>query len=236
MLSQNGYKAKDFSLIATYTIPNTKIRVSLRKGDVSVVLLWVAAQFHKRVEPLRQSDTGGYNPRSVIGGVSLSNHASGTAIDVRWRDHPIGKVNTFNAEQRKEIRAILKACDGIVRWGGDYKGRKDEMHFEIVASPSAVARVADKIRKGTIGKAVATPAPKDPSNDYPLTAAQVRKLQSELNRVFPAYKDTPLRVDGKPGLKTTNAIKEFQRRSGLTPDGIPGPKTRAELKTHGIKI
>lgn len=230
--SQNGYKAKDFSLIATYTIPGSNVRVSLRKGDVSVVLLWVAAQFHNTVQPLRQSDTGGYNPRSIIGGNTLSNHASGTAIDVRWRDHPLGASGTFTIGQRAAIRRILNACAGVVRWGGDYKGRKDEMHFEVVGSPAAVAKVADRIRNGTIGKTT-SPAT---SKDYPLTAAQVRKLQSDLNRIFPAYKDTPLKVDGVPGPKTQSAVKEFQRRTGLTADGIVGPKTKAKLRTYGIKL
>lgn len=30
--------------------------------------------------------------------------------------------------------------------------------------------------------------------------------------------------------QVTNAIKDFQRQSNLTPDGIPGPKTRAALR------
>jgi len=66
--SQNGYQAKDFTLIATYTVPGTNVRVSLRKGDVSVVLLYVMEEFNRYVEPLRQSDTGGYNPRAVRAG------------------------------------------------------------------------------------------------------------------------------------------------------------------------
>lgn len=35
----------------------------------------------------------------------------------------------------------------------------------------------------------------------------------------------PLAVDGKFGTKTENAVKDFQRQSGLTVDGVVGPKT-----------
>lgn len=37
-------------------------------------------------------------------------------------------------------------------------------------------------------------------------------------------------VDGREGALTTNAIKEFQKREGLTADGIAGDKTIAALK------
>lgn len=39
----------------------------------------------------------------------------------------------------------------------------------------------------------------------------------------------PLIVDGKPGPKTTSAIKDFQKKAGLTVDGTYGPKTEAAL-------
>lgn len=36
-------------------------------------------------------------------------------------------------------------------------------------------------------------------------------------------------LDGLPGENTTKAIRSFQKVSGLTVDGIPGPRTRAKL-------
>ena len=39
----------------------------------------------------------------------------------------------------------------------------------------------------------------------------------------------PGAIDGKMGPRTRQAIKEFQRAKGLTPDGVVGPKTWAEL-------
>lgn len=143
--SQNGWSANDRSCIASYQLPGG--RVALRKGDVSVVLLWVAQRFHETVEPLVWPGTWGYAERPIRGSSStLSNHASGTALDLNAPAHPLGRSGTFRPDQVRAIRSILDFCEGVVRWGGDYSGRKDEMHFEINAGSAAVRRVADKIR------------------------------------------------------------------------------------------
>lgn len=62
--------------------------------------------------------------------------------------------------------------------------------------------------------------------------ASVKRLQSELNRVFPSY--SHLVVDGDFGPATAEVTEEFQRRSGLTADGVVGPMTWAALAKHGI--
>lgn len=59
------------------------------------------------------------------------------------------------------------------------------------------------------------------------TGFKVEELQRKLNAHYPAY--SKLTVDGKFGQATQNVVKEFQRRSGLTADGIVGPKTWAKL-------
>lgn len=235
--SQNGYLAKDASLIASYTVAGTNVRVNLRRGDVSVVLLYLMAQFDKHVQPLRQKDTGGYNPRSIIGAGSrkVSNHASGTAVDLRWNDHPLGAYGTFSNSQVKAIRTILKSLDGVVRWGHDYSGRKDEMHFEINAPLCKVTAVADKIRNG--GKKPAESKPVSVSTVDLKKGSRgpvVKHLQNRLNHVFPAY--SRLQEDGDYGPKTEAVIKEFQRRTRLQADGVVGPRTKAVLKRYGITL
>jgi hypothetical protein len=62
----------------------------------------------------------------------------------------------------------------------------------------------------------------------------VRALQKGLNDNFPAY--SRLSVDGDFGPKTKTVVKEFQRRSGLTRDGIVGSKTRVALAKYGITV
>ncbi len=235
MLSQNGWSANNYSLMATYTVPGSSVKVTLRKGDVSVVLLYVLKQFNATVETLRQSDTGGYNPRSVVGHNVLSNHASGTAVDVRWRDHPLSARGTFSTPELKAIRKILDYCEGVVRWGGDYKNRKDEMHFEINATPARVAALAEKIRKGP-RKEASPVVTRVQDLQRGSKGNAVKKLQTGMNRVFPAYANTPLSTDGVFGPATEGAVKEFQRRTGLKPDGVVGKKTRQLLARYGVKL
>jgi peptidoglycan hydrolase-like protein with peptidoglycan-binding domain len=56
---------------------------------------------------------------------------------------------------------------------------------------------------------------------------EVRKLQSLLNRDYPAY--SKLAEDGIFGPQTEAVIREFQRRAGLKVTGIAGPETLSKL-------
>jgi D-alanyl-D-alanine carboxypeptidase-like protein len=150
--SQNGWTAGTAQAIGgldTSPVPGTGIKLprGVRKGDVATVLLFVAEQFNLTVEPLHPNQCWGYDYRKVRGSATaLSNHASGTAIDLNAPAHPLGRKGTFTAKQLAAIHKILVRCEGAVRWGGAYTGRKDEMHFEIVQDASDVALVAKKIR------------------------------------------------------------------------------------------
>lgn len=153
-ISQNGYIANDPSLVSSRLIPGTTRKVTVRKGAAGDLLLWVAGQFDRRVEDIEagQLDDWGYAERPVRGSTTdLSNHASGTAIDLNATKHPLGTNPTanFSAAQIKTIHAILAEAQGAVRWGGDYTGRKDGMHFEIVASEATCARVLAALNSGT---------------------------------------------------------------------------------------
>jgi hypothetical protein len=76
----------------------------------------------------------------VVG--KLSNHASGTAIDLNATKHPLGKIGTFDAAKVPMIRALAKKYG--LTWGGDWT-RKDEMHFEIALSPEKVRALITKL-------------------------------------------------------------------------------------------
>src|SRR5690242_6450901 len=43
-------------------------------------------------------------------------------------------------------------------------------------------------------------------------------------------------IDGLKGPATTVAVKRFQRRAGLPPDGIPGTRTRQALGRYGKHV
>lgn len=148
--SQNGYTANDRSLIETITIPGTDRKVALRRGAPGQLLAHWAGWFDKHIESVDGGilDDWGYAERPIRGSTTtLSNHASGTALDINAPRHPLGKRNTFAPGQMAAIRKELKRYGGAIRWGGDYKNRADEMHFEINASVARCAEVLDKVRE-----------------------------------------------------------------------------------------
>jgi hypothetical protein len=114
-------------------------------GDVRTVLDHVAARFDAEVEPVDRDSSWGWGYRTVRGDSDLSNHASGTSIDLNATEHPLGSTGTFTDDQVAAIREILAEVAPVVAWGGDF-ARGDEMHFEIVGDPAAVAEVAARLR------------------------------------------------------------------------------------------
>lgn len=139
--SQNGWPASADQKkigIKVFKVKGTKRKMRLQK-DAGVILSAFAADFHAQVEPIDEGvfDDWAYAYRDVRGSDSdLSNHASGTAIDLNATKHPLGATGTFNKKQTATIRELCKKYG--IRWGGDYKGRKDPMHFEIVETPNEV--------------------------------------------------------------------------------------------------
>jgi hypothetical protein len=113
---------------------------------VAPLLVGFAAEFHELIEPIDEGtlDDWGYCFRQVRGSTdNLSNHSSGTAIDLNATQHPLGKVGTFPSEKVPMIRALAKKY-GLI-WGGDYRNRKDEMHFEIALTPAKAAALIEKL-------------------------------------------------------------------------------------------
>lgn len=143
--SQNGYSAPITPV--SYDLPGG--RVSLRAGAAGQLLAWLARQFNERVEPLAWPGVWGYNYREIRGGVGLSNHSSGTAIDLNAPAHPQGTNPSANFTPAKiaAIRGILAQTEGCVRWGGDYTppALKDGMHFEIIQNETRCAQVLAKL-------------------------------------------------------------------------------------------
>lgn len=156
--SQNGWPglAPSSRLLTTWTVPGDGTRLRLRNGSAGFLLIHLATRFDRKVEDLTEPllDDWGYAYRPVRGYVTLSNHASGTAVDLNATDHPLGKVGTFTAAEEATIRKILRKYDGCIRWGGDYRGRKDEMHFELDKPLADCERVARRLIDTPRGKAI----------------------------------------------------------------------------------
>lgn len=65
-------------------------------------------------------------------------------------------------------------------------------------------------------------------------SVNVGKIATFMRNTFPAYTSKSA-LGNLYGVNLRKAIKEFQRRVGLTPDGCVGPLTLAKLKQYGFK-
>ena len=145
--SQNGWPAHpdpEVVKIVRMTIPlrsgksvTLPLRAETASSLVEMVRWWDA-----NVEPVNPADTGSYNYRKIQGYSYLSNHASGTAIDINGSLHPLSARGTVSPLLAAAI--TTKATALGLRWGGNYKNRADEMHFEVNTPPSASAVAASE--------------------------------------------------------------------------------------------
>lgn len=150
--SQNSWTAsKDQAEIGIKQFPIAGTTIKIRCNEFAgVILAAFAAEFHKLVEPIDEGklDDWAYCYRPVRGTTDrLSNHSSGTAIDLNATKHPLGKEHTFTGPQEVKLKELVKKYG--LRWGGSYKTRKDEMHFEIIETPEQVKL---RIKKLGLGK------------------------------------------------------------------------------------
>lgn len=143
-------------LLNTWTVPGADTRLRLRQGSGGFLLVHLATRFDRNVEQLKEPllDDWGHAFRAVRGFSTFSRHAYGLAEDLNATDHPLGVDHTFTAKERDTIHAILKRYDGCIRWGGDYSGRKDAMHFEINKALRDVERVARELADTKRGKQI----------------------------------------------------------------------------------
>lgn len=218
-VSQNGWPViptyGDSRLVSNPVVPGTGASLDggILAGDVFTVLMWVARRFHETVEPLIDGQCWGYEPRPIRGSTEWSNHASGTCIDLNSVGHGLGASGTFSSAQVGAIRAILSACGGLVRWGGDYSGRKDEMHFEINGSAVAVAGLAARLGRDP-GKpgTPSTPDTKPKEWDEMATEAQIEEIVDRVVR----KRLGEFGADPNYSIKDAKTLLAMQTGAGLT--------------------
>lgn len=232
--SYNGWpgieSSSDPRLTVIEPVKNRKFRV--RAGDVATVFDWLIRRFHEEVEPIDKGilDDWSYNYRKVVGGSSLSNHGSATAVDLNATRHPFNTraTSNFTAGQIAAIRRILADArvngQDVIRWLDGH----DPMHFEINyiargGSPSNVAILAARIRE------------KQAPQDAPVSPLAAPSIKARAPRhIDPFNPDDALvritqeivgvKVDGVRGNKTRAATKAHQKRLGIrNPDTLFGP-------------
>lgn len=135
--SQNGWTAlvSGSKLLHRWRIPtkNGVRELTLREGSAGFLLCHFAMFLSDRVEPIvgGQLDDWGHAYREIRGDDDVSNHASGTAVDLNALQHPLGVDGTWTEAQEELMRDRLQMYRGCIRAGFDYSGRVDPMHFEL---------------------------------------------------------------------------------------------------------
>lgn len=159
--SQNGWPALTSSsrLLHKWVIPGTNRYFVLRNGSAGFILAHFILWFHEKIEKLNAPgevwDEWAYAYRNVRGtNYSVSNHASGTAVDLNATKHPLGVSGTFPRLKRARIHVRLTLYRNCIRWGGDYTRRKDEMHFEINEPMAVCEFVAKRLMDTKRGKKI----------------------------------------------------------------------------------
>lgn len=173
---------------------------------------------------LRPDECWGYASRPIRGTNTPSNHSWGLAVDLNSRTNPMG--STLVTDMPPWMTQLWKSRG--FRWGGDYSGRKDAMHFEFMGTPADVGGTVDpgngQPDDDFRGKVMAKPVLRRGSKGQ-----DVRILQG-LMIAHNAFADTGGHVDGDFGSATEAALRRWQARTGrLQADGICGPQTWAWL-------
>lgn len=237
--SYNGWTAskdpKDFGGIQALVVAGESFSPGVRKGNVHTAFSWLANQLHTRVEPIfkagwHEADEWGWNFRLNRNDSNLSCHSSATAIDYNATRHPNGKSSTFSPSQVREIRAILAEAPGIFRWGGDFGGTKDEMHWEIICTPDTLERWVRGLLAAS--RSESRPLPSNVSQAVdgrraPTRLPVLRKGDSGLYVVMLqhllGFEDRD--CDGKFGDGTAASVGGHQDGAGLRRDEAVGQQT-----------
>lgn len=103
------------------------------------LIAWLVAERAER--GLTTTSSGGYNKRLIAGTNQWSNHSWGLAVDLD------AATNPYRSPLRTDMPpgTSAKARSLGMRWGGDYTGKPDPMHFEFMGTPADAARLVRSI-------------------------------------------------------------------------------------------
>lgn len=197
--------------LASGVVPGTTRRVTTVKAALPLFLAYLA-DWHREVMPIDGSTAyrgpDGWLYRESRTGGGLSNHASGTAVDVRYDVLKADHQRHMTAAQTAAVHRLLDryvSATGrrVFGWGGDWTVGTycDEMHTELAQSwatgaqgrtstPADVAEVIARLRirpDGTIAPLVPPPAeyPGSPIGWGSSAAQAIATMQRALAGYYP---------------------------------------------------
>ncbi|MGH3929051.1 MAG: peptidoglycan-binding domain-containing protein, partial [Pseudonocardiaceae bacterium] len=136
--------------------------------------------------------------------------------------HPLGKRGTLTREQIARLSA--KANQLGLRLGANYSGRVDEMHVEVIVTRERALQLVAALQSAP-GAPAPDPSPATPGGRPTIRLGSRGDAVTEAQRLLTAQGDSVGPIDGIFGRRTEFATMAFQKRSGLTADGIIGAHT-----------
>lgn len=142
-------------------------------------------------------------------------------------DSYIRRKGTVEPLSARFCNGTTVTCDGLSQWGSEELAQQGYDSIDILRFyyGNDIELVVDAPIQGMQNSYPGTPLRRGDSGDY------VTVLQVMLNRISQDYPAIPRITppDGIFGNRTENAVREFQRIFGLTPDGIVGKATWYKL-------
>jgi hypothetical protein len=179
----------------------------------------------------------GYACRKIRGSSSWSNHAWGLAVDLNAPKNPM--TSRLVTDMPSWMPTLWKSYG--FRWGGDYSGRKDAMHYEFLGSVTDAKMQTERARRELTGRSA--PVPQAPVSGPPsvLSTGQIKWLAQEqgingealviATAVALAESDGVVRAHNTRGADDSYGIWQINMTGDLGPDRrrAYGLKTNEDL-------
>jgi hypothetical protein len=217
--------------IVTAVCGANRVKLPVR-SEIAVLVQRLVADLERQHGPFHPGQCWGFANRAIRGSRIPSNHSWGLAIDLDAPSNPM-TTNLRAAHTIGSYASGVAAKYGF-RWGGDYVGRKDYMHFEFMGTPASATALARRLRAGVAPTHGGRPTLPGGGLRRGSSGEPVRWLQRRLNEIAGSHGHgvlggKPLATDGLFGELTEKVVKTFQAHRGLAVDGVVGPRTWAQL-------
>lgn len=176
-------------------------------------------------------DDWGYANRNIRGASATSYHAWGLAVDIDALENLLGTPRTTFPVDK--TRRLVKRLG--MKWGHDFEGRKDPMHFEFHGSPADARRIVKGLRTRkallALAASVAVPSsffvtngliapdPKPVPKPVPVTSTKAPTVKPTPKPT--TTKVTPTRTGTSTGTATTSAPPSLTDGPTAVPTTVP---------------
>jgi len=137
----------------------------------------------------------GYSCRCISGSNNPSNHSWGLAVDINAPSNPY--TSPLVTDMPGWMPDLWNAYG--FRWGGDYSGSKDAMHYEFMESVSAASSYTTQARSDGLGGGTGSPGPEPEPEPIPIPEPEddmPRRLMTVYDNVSPIG----MALDGPTGV------------------------------------